>query len=99
MNGKAIKAPVRAAFFNDAGGGKDGAGISRLPALDVCGIAGATVSAMSARIGDGRDTYESGTISNVNACAAALGLHPDQSAVEAVSLICDTVHAVEGEPA
>ena len=83
VNGRAIKAPVRAAFFNDAGGGKDDAGISRLPALDVCGIPGATVSAMSARIGDGRDTYESGTISHVNASAAAFGVHPDQSASEA----------------
>jgi hypothetical protein len=87
VNGKAIKAPVRAAFFNDAGGGKEGAGTSRLPALDVCGIPGATVSATSARIGDGRDTYESGTISNVNRSAAALGIHPHQSAAEAVSVI------------
>jgi hypothetical protein len=97
VNGKAIKAPVRAAFFNDAGGGKDGAGISRLPALDVCGIPGATVSATSARIGDGRDTYESGTISNVNESAAALGIHPDQSAAEAVSLIRAIAHAPAGE--
>src|SRR5262249_55255846 len=94
VNGKAIKPPVRAAFFNDAGGGKDGAGISRLPALDVCGIPGATVSATSARIGDGRDTFESGTISNVNASAAALGVHPNQSAMEAVSVICDAVRVV-----
>jgi hypothetical protein len=92
VNGKAIKAPVRAAFFNDAGGGKDGAGTSRLPALDVCGIAGATVSAMSARIGDGRDTYESGIISGVNATGAALGLHPDQPAAHAVSVIRDAAH-------
>ena len=98
VNGKAIKAPVRAAFFNDAGGGKDGAGFSRLPALDVCGIPGATVSAMSARIGDGRDTYESGTISKVNASAAALGVRSDQSASEAVSLIRDAARtALAGE--
>jgi hypothetical protein len=99
VNGKAIKAPVRAAFFNDAGGGKDDAGTSRLPALDVCGIPGATVAAMSARIGDGRDTYESGTISNVNATAAALGVHPGQSAAEAVALIRDAVcAAADGRP-
>jgi hypothetical protein len=96
VNRKAIKAPVRAAFFNDAGGGKDGAGISRLPALDVCGIPGATVSAMSARIGDGRDTFQSGTISNVNASAAALGVCLDQSASDAVSLISDAVRSAAG---
>jgi len=99
VNGKAIKAPVRAAIFNDAGGGKDAAGISRLPALDVCGIPGATVSAMSARIGDGRDTYESGIISNVNASAAALGLHPNQSAAAAVSVVCEAARAAVGDPA
>jgi hypothetical protein len=97
VNGKAIKAPVRAAFFNDAGGGKDGAGISRLPALDVCGIPGATVSAISARIGDGRDTYESGTISNANASAAALGIQPNQTASEAVRLIRAAARTAAGE--
>jgi len=92
VNNRAIKAPVRAAFFNDAGAGKDGAGISRLAALDVCGIPGATVSALSARIGDGRDTYESGIISHANVSAAALGMRPGQSAMEAVSRLCAAVH-------
>ena len=35
---------VFAAFFNDAGGGKDEAGYSRLPVLDERGVAGGTVS-------------------------------------------------------
>ena len=93
VNNRAIKAPVRAAFFNDAGTGKDGAGISRLAALDVCGIPGATVSALSARIGDGRDTYESGIVSHANVSASALGLRPGQPAVEAVALLCAAVQA------
>ena len=96
VNHRAIKAPVRAAFFNDAGTGKDGAGISRLPALDVCGVPGATVSALSARIGDGRDTYESGIISHSNASATALGVRPGQSAVEAVLLLCAAVNEAAG---
>jgi hypothetical protein len=100
VNGKAIKAPVRAAFFNDAGLGKDNAGISRLPALDVCGIPGATVSAMSARIGDGLDTYENGTISHVNATARALAIHVGQSAAEAVARIRQaTLEAAPSETA
>jgi hypothetical protein len=41
------------ALFNDAGIGIDGAGITRLPALDRRGIAAATVDAMAARIGNG----------------------------------------------
>jgi len=50
--------------------------VSRLPALDARGIAAATVSAASARIGDARSTYEDGVLSRVNASAAALGLAP-----------------------
>ena len=67
---------VFAAFFNDAGGGKDDAGFSRLPALDPRGIAAATVSCHSARIGDGRSTYDTGVISRVNEVAARLELKP-----------------------
>jgi hypothetical protein len=70
----ALKYDVRGALYNDAGIGKDEAGISRLPALDARGIAAATVSAASARIGDARSTYEDGIISRVNARAASLGL-------------------------
>ncbi len=70
----ALKHDVLGALYNDAGIGKDDAGISRLPALDARGIAAATVSAASARIGDARSTYEDGIVSRVNARAAALGL-------------------------
>jgi hypothetical protein len=69
----AIKVAARAAVYNDAGGGIDGAGFSRLPALDARGIAGACVSAFSARIGDARSTFEDGYISAVNQTAAARG--------------------------
>jgi hypothetical protein len=69
----AIKVAVRAAVYNDAGGGVDNAGLSRLPALDGRGIAGACVSAFSARIGDARSTFEDGFISAVNQTAAARG--------------------------
>jgi len=83
----ALKYDVRAAFYNDAGVGIDEAGVSRLPALDRRGIAAATVSAASARIGDARSTYEDGVLSRVNACAAALGVRPDMTAREAVALL------------
>jgi hypothetical protein len=83
----ALKYDVRAAFYNDAGIGIDEAGVSRLPALDERGIAAATVSAMSARIGDARSTYEDGILSRVNTSAAALGLAPGMPAREAVALL------------
>ncbi len=69
----AVKYPVFAVVTNDADRGIDNAGISRLPALDARGIAGACVSAFSARIGDGRSQWETGIVSVLNATAARHG--------------------------
>jgi len=69
----AIKHRVFAVVYNDADVGADGAGISRLGALDALGIPSATVSAWSARIGDGRSTFTDGFITHVNRNAAAIG--------------------------
>jgi len=74
-----------AAIFNDAGGGKDDAGFARLPALDAMGVAAATVSCHSARIGDGRSSYETGVLSRVNETAARLELRDGMSARDAVA--------------
>ncbi|MEW6639609.1 MAG: hypothetical protein AB1586_03820 [Pseudomonadota bacterium] len=71
--GSAIKHRVFAVVYNDADVGADGAGISRLAALDALGIPSATVSAWSARIGDGRSTFVDGFITHVNRSAAAIG--------------------------
>ena len=81
----ALKYDVLGALYNDAGIGKDAAGASRLPALDARGIAAATVSAASARIGDARSTYEDGIISRVNGRAASFGLREGTSAREFVA--------------
>jgi uncharacterized protein YunC (DUF1805 family) len=69
-----------AAIFNDAGIGKNDAGITRLPALDDRGIAAFTVAASSARIGDARSTLSDGLISRVNKTAEVLGARVGQSA-------------------
>jgi hypothetical protein len=63
----------RLALFNDAGFGADRAGAAGLPILDAAGIAGATVAAHSARIGDGRSTLVQGILSAVNETAYRLG--------------------------
>ena len=86
----AIRVAAAAAFYNDAGIGKDEAGVSRLPVLDQQHIAAATVAAASARIGDGRSTYESGILSRVNVTAANLGFAAGMPAREAVERV---VHA------
>jgi hypothetical protein len=69
----AIKQPVFAAIFNDAGVGVDAAGTTRLPALDARSISGACVSTFSCHIGSGLSAYRDGVISAVNATAAAHG--------------------------
>jgi len=76
---------VFAAFFNDAGGGKDGAGFSRLPSLDERGIAGGAVSCQTARIGDGRSSYDTGVLSRINETARRLELREGMSCRAAVA--------------
>ncbi len=72
----ALGPAARAAVFHDAGIGIDGVGVTRLPALDVRGIAAATVAHTSARIGDARSLWATGVLSRVNATAAAAGAKP-----------------------
>jgi hypothetical protein len=69
----ALRTDGFAAAFNDAGIGRDGCGITRLPALDRRGIAAVTVSAASARIGEALSTYIDGIISHANQTALAAG--------------------------
>lgn len=69
----ALPVDVLAGVFCDAGVGKDDAGISRLPALDERNIAAVTVSAESARIGDGKSVLETGIVSHANRTARELG--------------------------
>jgi hypothetical protein len=71
-----ISVPLLAVFFNDAGVGKDGAGITRLADLDGRGIIAGAVAAASAPIGDSRAIYGQGRLSHVNARAAAAGARP-----------------------
>ena len=72
----ALAVPLMAVFFNDAGVGKDNAGIAALEMLQKEGIAAGTVSHSSARIGDSADMWSNGVISHVNAAARKLGLKP-----------------------
>jgi hypothetical protein len=69
----ALRVKAYGAVFNDAGICPDGSSTSRLPVLDDWGIAAALVSAASARISDGRSTYEDGVLSMVNERAKAAG--------------------------
>lgn len=83
----ALKYDAVAAVYNDAGNGIDGAGTSRLPALDARGIAAATVAHHSARIGDARSSWDDGVITHVNKTAEAMGGKPGMTAQAFVDCI------------
>lgn len=70
----ALEVPLKLVVFNDAGGGKDDAGIAALSMLQQRGVAGATVAHTSGRIGDSLDMWENGVFSHVNEHARQLGL-------------------------
>ena len=74
---------VRGVILNDAGLGLDRAGIGGLDLAQKIGLAAATVSHGSARIGDGRDMMARGRISHANVAAIAAGVEPGQSCAEA----------------
>ena len=70
----ALEIPLKLVVFNDAGGGKDNAGIAALEMLQGRGVAAATVAHTSGRIGDSLDMWENGVLSQVNGVAGGLGL-------------------------
>ena len=69
----AVRYPLALCCLNDAGVGKDHAGIAALAMLDAQGIAGVAYSHVSARIGEAADGWENGVVSHVNNAARALG--------------------------
>src|SRR5436190_13851467 len=69
----AAKLGAAAAIFNDAGIGRDRAGISGLAYLQELGMPAATIGHATARIGDGADMLARGIITHANALAEALG--------------------------
>ena len=70
----ALQVPLHLVFFNDAGVGKENAGIAALDMLEAKNVAAGTTSHTTARIGDSADMWDHGVISHLNARAQALGL-------------------------
>lgn len=70
-------------LMSDGGMGKNNSGVAAMPVLQAEGLAGASVSAMTARMGDGRSTYFDGIVSACNWLAEAKGVHVGQTAIEA----------------
>ena len=82
------KAGVHALILNDAGLGKDRAGIAGLVYLEEIGMAAAAVDCMSARIGDGADMLARGVISHANVYAAFCDVAAGQSCRDAAERMC-----------
>ena len=78
----AAKHALRGVVLNDAGVGKDNAGISGLAYLDRIGLAAATADARTCHIGDGDDMLAQGVISFANQAAAHLGCAAGQTVRE-----------------
>ncbi|MCL4748189.1 MAG: hypothetical protein KJZ83_22685 [Burkholderiaceae bacterium] len=86
-----LDAPVapRAVLFNDAGVGKDDAGIVALAMLEARGIAAAAYRHDSARIGDAADGANSGVLSHLNDSARALGLARGDRVAAAIAKLAE----------
>jgi hypothetical protein len=76
--------------FNDAGVGKDGAGIAGLAWLQTQGLAACAVAHTSACIGVAQSTLDEGVISHANDLALALGLRLGQTCKELVQYLQHT---------
>ena len=78
----AASAGPRGIILNDAGVGRDKAGIASLDYLQDLGIAAATVAHSTGCIGDGEDMLSRGVISYTNAAAGAVGCAVGEPAVD-----------------
>jgi predicted esterase YcpF (UPF0227 family) len=83
---------VKAVFLNNAGIGKNQAGISGLPFYAIEGIIACAVDNYSAEIGVARDTWELGIISHTNYLAEKLEIEIDDSVKQAVYKILSVMH-------
>ena len=76
---------IAAVILNDAGIGRERAGVAGLMLLEKLGVPAAAISHLSARIGDGQDGVARGILSTVNGPAARLGLAPGMACREALA--------------
>ena len=80
----ALAARPLLSVFNDAGGGKDGAGLAALDFLQLRGLAACTVSHESARIGEAQSTIDDGLVTHLNGLALTLGVQVGQPCLQVI---------------
>jgi hypothetical protein len=89
---------VAAAVFNDAGLGRDGAGVAGLAYLAELGVPAAAVGHDTARIGDGADMIARGVITHANEPARGLGCRPGMACRDAAAALQLAAPAVREPP-
>lgn len=83
----ALRVRLAAVIFNDAGVGREDAGIAALGLLQEQNVPAVAVSHMSGKIGQARDMWENGTVSHFNAAAQSLGIRAGLHVREATGLL------------
>ena len=86
----AIAARPWLSVFNDAGVGRENAGIAGLDALQAAGLAALTVSHTSACIGQAASTLHDGIVSHCNPQALALGFETGKALADQLDIITNT---------
>lgn len=74
---------------SDGGRGRDDSGMAALTMVEPLGLAGATVSAATAAMGDGHSSYHHGVISAANSHARAAGVEVGMLASDAARLLVE----------
>lgn len=87
MSDGVIRMSAKGAIANDAGIGKNNSAVEGVKLLGDRGVPAASVSTMSARLGEGMSTWNDGIISVVNPPAAARGVRVGMTAKEAARLM------------
>lgn len=83
----ALAARPLLSIFNDAGVGKDNAGVAALEILQSHALAACTVSHISACIGQAQSTLRTGVVNHCNLLARELGVDAGHSCQAVVDLL------------
>ncbi|WP_280399034.1 hypothetical protein [Nocardia carnea] len=94
----AIEIAPALAVFNDAGIGKDDAGIAGVVAMGQAGVPGAAVGHESAEISNGMDMWQHGILSYVNGPARAAGLRVGETVHAAVRAFARRLAPIPHDP-
>jgi hypothetical protein len=95
----ALAARPLLAVFNDAGVGRDNAGIAGLQLLQTRGIAACTVSHTSACIGRAASTLSDGVVSHANPAALAMGVQPGKALAPQIETLARRCECTRSPPA